>query len=79
MSLLAERYCVDDVTMHSCDLSLSRLVVSPALPNPSGSGFGPPYDIPYGGLKLPRVGAEFRRSYLRSDADLPQVGRARRS
>jgi len=24
MSLLAERYCVDDVTMHSYDLSFTR-------------------------------------------------------
>jgi hypothetical protein len=48
-----------------------------ALPIPSGSDFDPTYDISYGGLKLPRVSAGFRRSYLRRDTDLPKEGRAR--
>ena len=46
----------------------------PALPNPSDPGFGRPYDISYGGLKLPRVCAGFRRSYLRRGPIMPQVG-----
>jgi hypothetical protein len=36
-------------------------------------GFSQPYEISYGGLKLPRVSAALGRSHLRSGADLPQV------
>jgi len=38
---------------------------------PSGSGFGPPYDISYGGLKLRGLSAALGRYYLRRGADLP--------
>jgi hypothetical protein len=48
----------------------SRLVLSP-----SGSGFSPPYEIPYCGLILPRISADLGRSELRREADLPQVAR----
>jgi hypothetical protein len=47
----------------------SRLALSP-----SGSGFSPPYDISYRGVKLPRVSAALGGSELRRGTDLPQVG-----
>jgi hypothetical protein len=37
-------------------------------------GFTPPYEIPYHGLKLPRVSTGLGCFYLRRGADLPQVG-----
>jgi hypothetical protein len=36
-------------------------------------GFGPPYKISYGGLKLPKVSAILGRFYLRRRAGLLQV------
>jgi hypothetical protein len=42
-----------------------------ALPNSSGSGFDPPYDIPYSGFET-----ELRRSYLRRGADYAAGGAA---
>jgi hypothetical protein len=41
--------------------------------SPSGSGFSPPNEISYRGLKPARVSAALGRSYLRRGADLPQV------
>ena len=38
-------------------------------------GFNWPYEIPYRGLKLPRISAALGYCYLRSGADLPQVDR----
>jgi hypothetical protein len=40
---------------------------------PIDQGFSGPYDTSYRGLKLPWVSAAFGRSYLRYEADLPQV------
>ena len=37
-------------------------------------GFSRRYEISYRGVKLPRVSAAFRRSYLRREAGLPHVG-----
>jgi hypothetical protein len=48
----------------------SRLVLSP-----SGSGFNPPYEISYRGVKLPRISATLGPCYLRCGADLAQVAR----
>jgi len=39
----------------------------------AGSGFGPPSEISYRGLKLSRVPAAFGRFQLRRLTDLPQV------
>ena len=46
---------------------------APAPITPADRGFSPPYEISYRGVKLPRVSAAFGRSYLRREADLPQV------
>jgi len=47
----------------------SRLVLSLC-----GSGFAPPYEISYRGVKLPRVSAALGCFWLRRGAGLPQVG-----
>jgi hypothetical protein len=47
-------------------------------PQPAPKGFGGPYDIPYGGRKLPSLSAALGLCRLRRGADLPQVGRVRR-
>jgi hypothetical protein len=48
------------------------------LPGLAEWSFTRPYKTSYRGLKLPRVSAAFGRSYLRLQADLPQVARASR-
>ena len=45
----------------------------PAALSLAGSGFGPPSEISYRGLKLSRVPAAFGRFQLRRLTDLPQV------
>jgi hypothetical protein len=54
----------------------SRMPLAP-IRLPSHRGFSPPYEISYGGLKLPRVSAALGRFHLRRWAGLPQVGHQR--
>ena len=44
---------------------------------PARSGFTPPYETSYRGVKLPRVSAALGRLDLRRGADLPPVSRFR--